>query len=94
MAARYQIWGAALSALLIAVSPGLVLLHVILTILATGMIAAQLLSFDDSRSPRIHDLMSRFHPDDGWIMLVIGLVFLYVAIAPARRPPREELDLP
>ncbi|MGA2231129.1 MAG: hypothetical protein ABSH22_09555 [Tepidisphaeraceae bacterium] len=94
MAARYQIWGAAISALLIAVSPGLVLLHVVLSILATGMVAAQLLSFDEARSPRLHDLMARFHPDDGWIMLMIGAVFLYVAIAPARRPPREELQLP
>jgi hypothetical protein len=94
MAARYQLWGAAMSALLIAISPGLGLLHIIVAVLAAGMVAAQLLrNYDVSRSPLISDIMARFHPDDGWVMLTIAAVFLYIALAPARRPGREELDL-
>jgi hypothetical protein len=91
MAARYQIWGAAISSLLIAISPGLTILHIVISLLAAGMVAAQLLGTDPGRSPLIHDIMARFHPDDGWIMLTIGLVFLYVAVIPARRAPRQEL---
>jgi hypothetical protein len=91
MAARYQMWGAIVSSMLIAISPGLGLLHIVVTILAAGMVAAQLLNQDPSRSPLIRDIMSRFHPDDGWIMLTIGLIFLYIAVAPGRRPNRQEL---
>jgi hypothetical protein len=91
MAGRYQMWGAAVSSILIAISPGLALLHIILALLAAGMIAAQLLQSDPSRSPMLHDMMTRFGPDDGWIMLLIGLVFLYVALAPGKRPAADEL---
>jgi len=93
MAARYQIWGAVVSATMIAISPGLTLLHFLCALLAAGMVGAQLLNYDRSRSPIIGDMMARFHPDDGWIMIMIGLIFLYVALTPGRRPPRQELDL-
>jgi hypothetical protein len=91
MAGRYQMWGAAVSSLLIAISPGLTLLHIVFSLLAAGMIGAQLIGYDPSRSPLIHDMMTRFGPDDGLIMLTIGLVYLYVAIAPGRRPTPDEL---
>jgi hypothetical protein len=91
MAGRYQMWGAAVSSILIAISPGLSLLHLVFSLLAAGMIGAQLLGSDPSRSPLIHDMFTRFGPDDGLIMLTIGMVFLYVAIAPGRRPPANEL---
>lgn len=93
MTARYQMWGAVMSVLLVAISPGLTLLHVLFSLIAAGMVGSQLLnSYDRSRSPLLADLMDRFHPDDGWIMLIIAAVFLYVALAPARRPDVELLD--
>ncbi|MGA2231130.1 MAG: hypothetical protein ABSH22_09560 [Tepidisphaeraceae bacterium] len=92
MAQRYLMFGAAASCMLIAISPGLTVLHVIMSLIAAGVIGGQLLgSWDRSRSPRIEDFMTRFGPDDGWIMLVIGLVILYIALAPGRRPSRGEL---
>ncbi|HUB27455.1 MAG TPA: hypothetical protein VL992_18660, partial [Tepidisphaeraceae bacterium] len=93
MAGRYQIWGGAVSCLVIAVGPELTLLHIVISLLAAGMVASQLLAFDTSRSPQLHDLLTRFQPDDGWIMLAIGAVFLFVALTPAWRPPREELEM-
>jgi hypothetical protein len=94
MAGRYQMWGAAMTCLLIAVSPGLTLLHVVLSLLATGMITGQLLQRDAGRSPQLFDLVSRFSPDNGLIALTIGLIVLYLALAPGRRPTRQELYLP
>jgi hypothetical protein len=94
MQARYMIWGVATSSMLIALSPGLTLLHVVLSLLGVGAIASALLHFDASRSPRLMDFMGRFMPDYGWIMLLIGLMFLYISLMPGRRPARAELDLP
>jgi len=93
MTGRYHMWSAAMSCLLIAVSPGLTLLHVVVSILAAGMIAGQLLARDPSRSPAILDLTTKFGPDDGLITLTVALVVLYVALAPGKRPNREELSL-
>jgi hypothetical protein len=94
MAGRYQIWGGAVSALIIAVAPELTLLHVIVSVLAAGMVAGQLLGYDASRSPQIHELITRFQPDDGWIMIAIGAFFLLIALTPAKRPAKEELAWP
>jgi hypothetical protein len=95
MAARYEMWGAAVSCMLIGISPGLALLHIVLTLLAAGTIFHQLLQLSDvSRSPMIHDMIQRFGPDDGWIVLTIGLVILYVAVVPGKRPSQEELLTP
>jgi hypothetical protein len=91
MAARYQIWGAAFSALLIGISPEMGILHVLFSLLAVGMIGAEVLEADPQRSPALHAMMTRFAPDDGWITLGIGVIFLYVALVPGRRPARNEL---
>ncbi len=40
---RYEMWGAVLSSMLIGISSGLGLLHVLVSLLAAGMIGAQLL---------------------------------------------------
>lgn len=67
------------------------MLHAVLCLIAAGMVVCQLLNSDDARSPKIHDLMTRFMPDDGWVMLGIGVAFLLICLLPARRPGREEL---
>jgi hypothetical protein len=95
MAARYEMWGAAVSCVLIAISPGLALFHIVLTLLAAATIWHQLTQLGDvSRSPLIHDMFQRFGPDDGWIVLTIGLVILYTAVVPGKRPSPEELLSP
>jgi hypothetical protein len=92
MTGRYQCWASAMSVLLVGISPGLTLLHIVLSVAAAGMIAGQLLASDHMRSPAAYDLIMRFGPDDGLIMLTIGLVVLYIALAPGRRPDKEELS--
>ncbi|MDB5328550.1 MAG: hypothetical protein JWM57_4119 [Phycisphaerales bacterium] len=83
MMCRYQLWGAVLSAMLIAVRPELLLLHVLFSLLAAGMIGNQLLGGEAGRSPLIHDLMSRLAPDGGWIMLMAAASVLFLAVTPS-----------
>jgi hypothetical protein len=94
MGVRYEMWAAAVSCLVIAVSPGLTILHVVVALIAAGGIGTTLMTFDAARSPRIHDFINRFQPDNGWIMLTIGAIFLYVALAPSRRPGAQEIVPP
>jgi len=93
MAQRYQMFGGAASCVLIALSPGLSLMHILISLIGAGIIWVQLLSSDASRSPQIRQFLNSWGPDNGWIILVCGLVFLYVALAPARRPSGEDLVL-
>jgi len=77
MMTRYQMWGAALAALLVAISRGFVLVCVLFTLFAAGMAGNQLLNFDPARSPQLHHILSMLAPDDGWIVLsMAGLVFI------------------
>jgi hypothetical protein len=85
MMVRYEVWGALLSVVLVAVMPELLLLYFLLTLMSAGMIANQALTDDDARSPQMHQLFSALFPDDGWIMLVAAAVIIFIALVPARR---------
>jgi hypothetical protein len=84
MMCRYQIWGAALSALLVGISPGFTVMNVLVSLLAAGMVANQMLDSDPSRSPQLHQILSNISPDQGWIMLSMAVLVLFVAIVPGR----------
>ena len=90
---RYHIWGVAVSSGLIAVSAGLSVMHVIVSLMAAGMIFRQIVANDPSRSPQMADLFAKLWPDGGWVILMAALVYLYVALAPGRRPGPDELEL-
>jgi hypothetical protein len=91
MASRYQIWGAAVTCLLVGVAPELLLLHILASVIAAGMVGAQMMNSDPSRSPQILDLFNKFAPDDGWLLVFIGLACAYMAIVPGSRAKPEEL---
>ena len=91
MASRYQIWGAAVTCLLVGVAPELLFLHIIMSLIAAGMVGAQMMNEDPSRSPQVLDLFNKFAPDDGWILVLIGLICAYIAIVPGSRAKPEEL---
>jgi len=69
MGSRYLVWACAISAVAVGVSTGLSLLHVLLTILSTGMVCQQMLRIDPSRWPGVFTLFSNTYPDIGWMML-------------------------
>ena len=97
---RYLLWGAALTCMAAAVSPGLVVLHVLLSVVSAGQ---ELLSMAEDRYPEgaagraawraAHpELLSVLHgwtPGMGWAVLLTAGVFVYQAVAPGRRrhPP-------
>jgi hypothetical protein len=92
MMCRYQIWGAVLSALLIGIGSGMALLHILMTCLCTGMILNQLLPNDLSRSPQLHQFVTNFAPDDGWLMLGAAAIILFVALTPGSTAPNQDLS--
>jgi len=103
MMCRYQLWGAALSALLVGISRGFAFLNVLFSLLAAGMVGNQLLQYDHGRSPQLHQIITSLAPDDGWIMLCMAAVVLFIAVGPGRiaedgprlpaiHPPKEEAD--
>ena len=90
MHVRYQMWPAAVSCILIGIAPELGLLHVVFSLLAAGMMASALTILQRARSPKILDAIVRFQPDAGWIMLTLGLIVLYLALAPGPAAPTGE----
>ncbi len=82
---RYQIWGAVLTSMLIGLSPGLGLLHVLVSLIAAGMIGLQLLAFDPARSPQVQRVMTGLVPSEAGLMLAASLVVLCVGLIPGRR---------
>ena len=89
---RYLLWPSALSAAMVAVSLGLSLLHVLLAILATGMMAHQLMqvSGDPGRWPMLYRVFDGVYPDAGWMMLLLAATFLVAALLPGRRRVSSE----
>ena len=85
MGSRYLVWACAISAVAVGVSTGLSLLHVLLTILSTGMVCQQMLRIDPSRWPGVFTLFSNTYPDIGWMMLLIAGIYLVSAMIPSRR---------
>lgn len=85
MGSRYLVWACAISAVAVGVSVGLSLLHVLLTILSTGMVCMQMLRIDPSRWPAMFTLFSTTYPDIGWMMLLIAAIYLFAAMIPSRR---------
>jgi hypothetical protein len=97
---RYLLWGAALTCVAAAVSPGLVLLHLLLSTLSAGQ---ELLDMAEERTAdgapgravwrAAHpDLLSVLHgwtPGMGWAVLLTAGVFVYMSVAPGRRRARS-----
>jgi hypothetical protein len=75
---------------MIAVSSGFGPVHVVMSLLAAGMIGNQLLQHDGGRSPQVHQIISNLSPDDGWIMIFSALLILSVALIPGRRAQRKQ----
>ena len=85
---RYEMWGAVLSAMLIGISSGLGLLHVLVTLVAAGMIGAQLLAYDPARSPALQRVLTAVMPSEAGLLLLAAVVVLVVAVVPGRRDRR------
>ena len=89
---RYLLWPSVLSAAMVAVSLGLSLLHVVLAVFATGMIAHQLMQVqgDPGRWPMLYRVFDRVYPDAGWMMLLLAAVFFIAAMMPSGEKKRRD----
>jgi hypothetical protein len=98
---RYLIYAAGVACSLTAVSVGFTLLGVIMSIWTTVMTfhpmlgqaarAGRLTQFwvneqGESNAPQLFKFLQFSHPDAGWAIIVIALIFIYVSVAPRKRP--------
>jgi hypothetical protein len=86
---RYELWGAVLSSMLVAISSGLGLLHVVVSLLAAAMIANQLLNYDPSRSPMVQQVITGLGSASAGVLLAAAAAVLFVAVVPGRRVGRR-----
>lgn len=85
MRERYSLWGAAATAVTVAISMRLSILHLILTLLSTAMIAHVMLGekqFDPT--PQMLDFLDAQHVLGAWIFLICAALF----VAAARGAPQ------
>lgn len=84
---RYLLWGAAVSAICVAVSVGWGLMHVVVTAISTSMIVRLLLEFGGNRpqAPGLTKVLASLHPGAAWAVLLCAAIYLYFAVAPHRK---------
>jgi len=86
MAARYTILPVCMAAALLGISTSLSLLQMLLALLCCVMLGHEMLLNNPRFSPLAMRITSAAIPDLGWVMLLVTAMFLYLAIAPSRRP--------
>jgi hypothetical protein len=86
MSSRYWVWSAALSAAFVGVSIGTSLFQFLLTAVATILILDRQLYHQDWRGVgNITAFTNHFFPDLAWILMLVALIYLWLAIYPRRR---------
>ena len=82
---RYLVWAAGLTALLPAVSCGMTLLGVFISILCCMGVAEIMYRYHPTVNPAMTRFLGGFQPDMAWVLALLAGIFLYVAITPGRR---------
>ena len=98
---RYLIYAAGVACSLTAVGTGFTLLGVFMTIWTTAMTFHPMLgqaasggrltqaltnSAGESYAPLLKQFLKLTHPDMGWAIILLALIFMYVSVAPRKRP--------
>ena len=87
MHGRYLIWGSAMVAVLWATDLSIALLGLLIILIAwMGGVHNQIKFIPGHWNPEIFNTLNRVGPSMGWIVLLIGLIFLYVSML---RDPRR-----
>ena len=82
---RYLLWGATLTAGAAAVSPGLVLLHLLLSVVAAGQELSSMMANAHHTDNALYRLAHGWTPGMGWAVLLTAGVFVYGSVTPGRR---------
>ena len=87
MSERDLLWASALTCAMVAISTGMTLLHVILTLLGAGMMLHHMMQSADQPNwwPGLYEFFSRWYPDGAWAMLMLAAIFLAAALTHSRR---------
>lgn len=83
---RYLMWAAALGGMAVAVSLGTSLLHLLVMGVSLIMMTHQVLGRDRKFAPEVMKFVEWTYPNIGWAVLVLAMVYLYLAVMPGRRP--------
>ena len=82
---RYLLWGACVSAAAVVLGPAGLLLHLVLTAAAAGMIYLNMLKPHRAFSPRVLMMLRGALPGFGWATVVLAICCLTIALTPGRR---------
>jgi hypothetical protein len=85
MAARYVVLASVISAVLVAISPGVSLLQLLITALACVMLGNQLLAPFPNTAPVTYSITQPTFPDAGWMMVLLAAVVFCAAVTPSER---------
>ncbi len=91
---RYLLWGAVTTALAVGVSPGMTLLHLLLTSFSFQMIIPYVLDRDPHLLPGLHRFFAGVFPGDSWAVLLCAAVFLYQILKTPTHIKGSESELP
>jgi hypothetical protein len=85
---RYLLWGAAMTAATVALGPGFLLLHLLITTIAWSQEAADMLGRSGFRDSTVFKIISGWTPGIGWALLLCAAIFVYVAVTPGTKRNR------
>ncbi len=90
---RYLLYGGAISVLMVGVSLGMTLLHLLVTLISFGMMF-HTMPRDPNILPGMRWFFQQAHPGLGWAILLVAGVFLYLSLRPQpkHRPMVETPD--
>ena len=82
---RYLLWGAALGAAAVGVSFSLTMLHLVLSVLSTGMIAYVMLSRNPNFAPKLFEFLHQHQVLSDWLVVGSAAFLLWALIRPRRK---------
>jgi hypothetical protein len=86
---RYLMWGAAVCGVGLATSLGMGLMGLVIAGISLVMVGRDLLSRDQDFLPLTYQFFAGTHVGIGWMVALAAAVYLFVALAPARRIVRR-----
>jgi len=84
MTARYTILAAMISSCFIAVSAGMTMFTLLMSVIACMMLGNQMIAHARDIAPNTFALTSPTHPDFGWAMIMLAVVMFGIALLPSR----------
>ena len=82
---RYLMWGAALTCMAVAVSPGLVVVHLLLSAISAGQEMVRMVEVNHQPQTPWSRIVDGYTPGMGWAVMAIAVLLVYLSAAGKRR---------